>query len=71
MAKLYLTQRAWEIKKDNVVMLSHITGKPESIFENNIGWVVVDDLRTYPRFKILPRHTFNADYPELVKEIVA
>jgi len=62
--------RAWIIAEDNIDMLMIITGKTErKLFTANLGWVVVDDLRSYPRFKILPRHTFNDAYPELNKQL--
>lgn len=57
--------KAWLITEEITHTLSIISGRDESIFKANIGWVLVDDLNSYPRFKILPRHTFNDAYPEL------
>jgi hypothetical protein len=62
--------RAWIIEEDNIDILMHITGKTlRAMFSENLGWVVVDDVRTYPRFKLLPRHTFNDAYPKLNKQL--
>lgn len=60
--------KAWLITEENTSTLSIISGRDESIFKANVGWVLVDDLSTYPRFKIIPRHTFNDAHPELKVE---
>jgi hypothetical protein len=55
--------RAWEITRDNAYTLEIISGISRLTFEANIGWVLV--LEPGAQFAIIPRKTFNADYPDV------
>jgi hypothetical protein len=53
--------RAWEITRDNAYTLEVISGISRQTFEANVGWVLV--LEPGKNFVIIPRKTFNQDYP--------
>lgn len=57
--------KAWKVTEFNGDILALISGVSDSVFEANIGWVLVEDWSEHPRFLLMPERIFKDYYPKL------